>query len=157
MLITLGVAIVCCITLGGVLYGQGWRAYVVHTGSMTPHIPSGDLVIDKPGGPVHVGEVITFAKVPGVNVTHRVAAITPEGIQTKGDANPTKDFGYVNQSQVTGRVDAVIPDAGFLVEFFSHPDGVAGVVLLMCSIWMAWGLFLGDEDAQAAEGLQKLA
>jgi signal peptidase I len=132
------------------MFGLGWRAYVVHTGSMTPHIASGDLVIDRPAGPVHVGEVITFAKSPGQYVTHRVAAITKDGIQTKGDANPTDDFGYVSQSEVAGRVFAAIPYAGFVVVFCSHPEGVIGVVLLMCSIWLAWSLFIGSDAEESA-------
>jgi signal peptidase I len=139
---SLAVAVLGCIAFTGVMLGLGWRAYVVHTGSMTPNIPSGDLVIDRPAGPVHVGEVITFAKTPGQTVTHRVAAITKDGIETKGDANPTRDFGYVTRSQLVGRVYAAIPYGGFLVVFCSHPEGVIGVVLLMCSIWMAWSLFV---------------
>jgi signal peptidase I len=114
---------------------------------MAPQIPSGELVIDRPAGPVHVGEVITFAKVPGQYTTHRVAAITPAGIKTRGDANPTDDYGYVSQSQVVGRVHAAIPYAGFVVVFCSHPEGIAGLVLLMCSIWLAWSIFLGKVEA----------
>ncbi len=112
---------------------------------MTPHIDSGDLVIDRPAGPVHVGQVITFAKATGQYVTHRVAAITPAGIQTKGDANPTDDFGYVTQAQVAGRVAAVIPDAGFAVVFCTHPEGVIGLVMLMGGIGLAWSLLLGKD------------
>jgi signal peptidase I len=147
----LAVAVLGCVAVAGVMLGLGWRAYVVHTGSMTPNIPSGDLVIDRPAGPVHVGEVITFAKAPGQYVTHRVATITNDGIQTKGDANPTDDFGYVTQAQVVGRVYAAIPYAGFVVVFCSHPDGVIGVVLLMCSIWMAWSLFLEEPGGPLPE------
>jgi signal peptidase len=147
---SLTVAILGFIACIGIMTGLGWRAYVVHTGSMTPNIPSGDLVIDRPAGPVHVGEVITFARAPGQYVTHRVHAITADGIQTKGDANPTPDFGYVTQSEVKGRVDAVIPGAGYVAVFCSHPDGVAGVVLLMCSIWLAWSLFLESDVSNGA-------
>ena len=142
------VLIVGCIAFAGVLRGSGWRAFVVHTGSMTPNISSGDLVVDRPAGPVHVGQVITFAKGPGQYVTHRVAAITPEGIETRGDANPSNDFGYVTQSQVVGRVYAAVPYAGFVVVFCSHPAGVIGLVLLMCAIGLSWSLFLEKEDNQ---------
>ena len=155
LLMAAAVLTIGCIAFGGVLMGSGWRALVVHTGSMTPNIPSGDLVIDRPAGPVHVGEVITFAKVPGQYVTHRVAAITPAGIKTRGDANPSDDFGYVAQSQIVGRVYAAVPYAGFVVVFCSHPAGVAGLVLLMCSIWLAWDLFLGSDHAEAPQSLEE--
>jgi signal peptidase I len=155
LLAAIAIVVIGCVTFGAVLAGSGWRAFVVHTGSMTPHIPSGDLVIDRPPGPVHVGEVITFAKAPGQYTTHRVAAITPQGIETKGDANPSNDFGYVTRSQVIGRVYAVIPFAGFVVVFCSHWQGVVGVVLLLWAIWLAWSLFLGREEAEAAPTLQE--
>ncbi len=146
--IAIAALIGAAIAFGGVMMGSGWRAYVVHTGSMTPNIPSGDLVIDRPAGPVRVGQVITFAKARGVDVTHRVAAITPHGILTKGDANPTPDFGYVTQAQVVGRVYAAVPYAGFVVAFCSHPTGIIGLMLLMGSIWLAWSLFLAKDDNQ---------
>ena len=142
------VLVIGWIAFAGVLAASGWRAYVVHTGSMTPNISSGDLVIDRPAGPVHVGQVITFAKAPGQNVTHRVAAITPEGIETRGDANPSNDFGYVTQSQVVGRVYAAVPYAGFVVVFCSHPAGVIGLLLLMCAIGLSCSVFLEKADNQ---------
>ena len=66
---------------------------MVHTGSMTPNIASGDLVIDRPAGPVHVGQVITFAKAPGQYVTHRVAAITPKESRPEGTPTPPTTSG----------------------------------------------------------------
>jgi signal peptidase I len=43
LLITAAVLVIGCIAFGGVLMASGWRAFVVHTGSMTPNISSGDL------------------------------------------------------------------------------------------------------------------
>ncbi len=148
LLTAAGVLVIGCIALGGVLMGSGWKAFVVHTGSMTPNVPSGDLVIDRPAGPVHVGEVITFAKAPGQYVTHRVAAITPQGIQTRGDANPSNDFGYVTHAQVVGRVAAVVPYGGFVVVFCSHPAGIAGLMLLIGAIWLGWSLLLAKDNSK---------
>ena len=43
------------------LWHSGYRAYVVHTGSMSPNYKPGSLVIDGPAkGNYHPGEVITF-------------------------------------------------------------------------------------------------
>lgn len=142
MLVT--VALVALAGGSALLWASGWRFFIVHTGSMTPTIPSGDLVIDRPASSAHVGDVITFAKVPGQYTTHRVAAITAQGIKTRGDANPSDDFGYMTKSQITGRAIAVIPYGGFVAAFFSHPTGVAGLVLLMCSVWLAWSLFMSE-------------
>ena len=148
LLIAIAVLIIGGIAFGGVLRASGWRAFVVHTGSMTPNIPSGDLVIDRPAGPVHVrpGHHLRQGPRPVRHPPRR--RHHPEGIQTRGDANPTNDFGYVTQSQVVGRVYAAVPYAGFVVVFCSHPAGVAGLVLLMCAIGLAWSLFLGKDNSQ---------
>lgn len=138
----IAVLVLGCFIVGAVLMGLGWKAFVVHTGSMTPNIRSGDLVIDRPAGPVHVGEVITFEKAPGQYTTHRVAAITTNGIETRGDANPSDDYGYVTPSEIAGRTTWTVPYAGFAVKFLSDPAGIAGIVLLMCSVWLAGTLFL---------------
>ena len=137
-------ALVVLVGGSALLWASGWRMFIVHTGSMTPNIPSGDLVIDRPASSVRPGDVITFAKVPGQYTTHRAAAITANGIKTRGDANPSDDFGYVTKSQIKGRVVAVIPYGGFIAEFFSHPNGVAGLVLLMCSVCLAWSVFMNE-------------
>ena len=137
--------IVVLVGSGILLWVSGWRMFIVHTGSMTPNIPSGDLVIDRPASSVRTGEVITFAKAPGQYTTHRVAAITSHGIETRGDANPSNDFGYVTRPEIAGRVVAAIPYAGFVAAFLTHPTGVAGLILFMVSIWLAWDLLLGTD------------
>jgi len=66
---------------------------LVATGSMTPTIPAGTLVMNMPVDHVQKGEIITFREEPtGDIVTHRVYAVDANGdIETKGDANPTPD------------------------------------------------------------------
>lgn len=150
MFVVAAAGIAVLLVAGAVLWTSGWRMFIVHTGSMTPNIPSGDLVIDRPATSVHVGDVITFDKVPGQYTTHRVAAITPNGIRTRGDANPSDDFGYVTKSQVSGRVVAAVPYAGFAAVFFRQPAGIAGVVLIMVAVWLAWSLSVGRESEPVA-------
>ncbi len=138
--------------LAGLGWSSGWRAYILRTGSMSPHVPTGDLVVDRPVhsiSQVRVGEVITFAKVPGQLTTHRVAAITPLGIRTKGDANPTDDYGYVTASQLVGRVEVVVPFGGYVVEFFSHVTGVVGFLLALGALWVAWTLLRPKRGAHS--------
>ena len=102
---------------GAWLWHSGYRAYVVHTGSMSPTYKPGSLVIDRPArGNYHPGEVITFrhsAQTTDV-VTHRITDITSTGlIHTKGDANATADVWDIRPDQVRGTVVAGIPFAGF--------------------------------------------
>lgn len=151
------------LALGGAIgtatmWNMGWRAFILHTGSMTPHIPSGDLVIDRPVHSVKVGQVITFAKAPGQYTTHRVAALTASGIKTKGDANPTDDYGYATPNQVVGQEVLAIPYGGYVAEFFAQPTGVAALVLFLLGLWLAWGLFFpATEPASIRQGVPTLA
>src|SRR3954452_22820276 len=82
-------AVLGIVTLGAVLWGQGYRVYVIHTGSMSPAFRPGDVVVDRPAHHYRPGEVITFrhsARAPDM-VTHRITDVTAAGlIHTKGDA-----------------------------------------------------------------------
>ena len=53
-----------------------YRVYVIHTGSMSPHIPSGSAVLVHEGH-YRVGQVITFTE-DGLTVTHRLVSINSE-------------------------------------------------------------------------------
>src|SRR6201999_1878579 len=106
---------------GAWLWHSGYRAYVVHTGSMTPTYKPGALVIDKPAsGRHHPGEVITFrhSALTTDVVTHRITDITSTGlIHTKGDGNGTADVWDIRPDQVRGAVIDGIPFAGFVVVY----------------------------------------
>src|SRR5687767_9549390 len=73
----------------------GGAALTVLTGSMTPEIAVGSVVVVRPVDPgtLRVGDVVTYQKTAGqaAYVTHRVTAINsdtdPVTLTTKGDAN----------------------------------------------------------------------
>lgn len=134
----------------GVLWHEGYRAYVVHTGSMTGTYDPGDLIIDKPmTDALHVGQVITFrhsAKATDV-VTHRIVSFKNGAIQTKGDANPAPDVWNIPRSFVRGEVAASIPKGGFVVYFFRQPAGVAAAVTSVIALLLLYGLFFGPTAA----------
>src|SRR4051794_38499467 len=54
-------------------------ALTVLTGSMTPEIPVGSIVVDRPVDPgtLHVGDIATYQKEPGKAefITHRIVKI----------------------------------------------------------------------------------
>jgi signal peptidase len=139
-------------TATAVAWNAGWRIYVVRTGSMAPSIRPGDVVIDVPAKNIRLGEVITFPRVVGSYTTHRVVAVTSRGIETKGDANPSPDYGYVTPSEVAGREVAVVPKAGYVLEFPSHPEGLASLALFLLAAWFAWGLLTPARDRRSAKG-----
>jgi signal peptidase len=113
-----------------------YKVYVLHTGSMTPTVPSKSAVI------VHehqynVGQVVTFTE-DGQTVTHRLISINAKGlITTKGDANATADPWHPPKSQIIG---GVVPELGYWLVYLKSPLGAASVLLAMLAIWQIWAL-----------------
>jgi signal peptidase I len=95
-------------------------ALTVLTGSMTPGIPVGSVVIDRPVDPgtLHVGDIATYQKAPGVNeyITHRIVKVDTSGPQTtftfKGDANRGPDLDPVPAGAIRGEVWFHVPYLG---------------------------------------------
>lgn len=97
---------------------NGWKPYVITSGSMAPSIQPGDVVlVDDDTAPIPEGSVVTFADVTrgGQTVTHRVVGQDGRGLLTKGDANPDADPWPVEQSNVIGVGRLVIPRIGLPV------------------------------------------
>jgi signal peptidase len=138
----------------GAFWLQGYRIYVVHTGSMEPTYMPGDLVIDRPAPHVRPGEVITFrhSDVTADVVTHRVTAVTPQGlISTKGDANRSADAWQIRPDQVQGRVTLHLHGLGYLAVYLKQPSGLASLVTALLAIVLLWGIFFpADTGPQPA-------
>src|SRR4051812_16967761 len=83
-------------------------AMTVLTGSMTPTIPVGSIVVVQPVDPrtLKVGDVATYQPEPGkpTFITHRIVKIkTDKGVTAytfKGDANPAADIFPVTAKQI---------------------------------------------------------
>jgi signal peptidase len=129
-----------------------YRIYIVHTGSMSPAIPSNSAVI------VHknvyaVGQVISFETPNGV-VTHRLVERRSDGmLVTKGDANATPDPGTVSPSDVIGGVVAAPRMLGYWLTYLKNPLGLGSVVAALIVVWllssMAASLFGRAQKARA--------
>jgi signal peptidase len=93
---------------------------LVATGSMSPLIGAGDIVIiaKVPGENIKVGDVIQFRKGGGVTVIHRVIDIEEtEGRKffiTKGDANDEADIDPVIPQNVVGKFVFAIRKIGWI-------------------------------------------
>jgi len=74
----------------------GFRPVLVSSGSMSPSVDRGDVVVTAPsdGEGLAVGAVIDHV-VDGDRRIHRVVQATSDGYRTKGDANPSVDSGLV--------------------------------------------------------------
>jgi signal peptidase len=136
---------------GVTLWHKGYRAYIVHTGSMVPTLNPGDLVVDKPVTTLHKGEVISFRHdlTPDV-VTHRIRWYSHGVISTKGDANATKDAWFIRPDQVQGTEAVNLPKLGYVAYFFKQKAGVAAAMTALLALIMLWGLFFPAQVATAA-------
>jgi signal peptidase I len=134
---------------------EGYRAYAVKTGSMTPTYPTGALVVDRPadGRTPQVGQIITFRTTDGL-VTHRVHGLKDDGIETKGDANRTPDAWTTPTRHVMGVVSWGAAYLGYVFVFFQQPTGALSLMLLTLSLYLAWTVFFpateGNPVAQEA-------
>jgi signal peptidase len=119
-------------------------ALTVLTGSMTPKIPVGSIVLVKPVDPgtLHVGDVATYQKAPGQAeyITHRIVAIntatTPTTFTFKGDANRGPDINPVPATAIRGKVWFSVPYLGSIRDAV-HTKGMVMLLGLIALIGYA--------------------
>ena len=123
------VAIVGCVVFAfGTLVGH-WSVRTVLTGSMTPAIERGDVVLAAPIGleQVRRGDVILFnAPIDGRLTVHRVDRIEREDgellFQTRGDANDVADPWRLQMHEASvHRVVSVVPGLGGVIRAVGAP------------------------------------
>jgi signal peptidase len=123
-------------------------ALTVLTGSMTPRIPVGSIVIDRPVDPgtLHVGDIATYQKAPGKAeyITHRIVAIntktTPTTFTFKGDANRGPDITPVPATAIRGKVWFHLPYLGAARDSLHTRGGIEGVAMLALLVFAAYQL-----------------
>lgn len=138
----------------------GHPVMVVLSGSMTPVIRTGDLVVDTPvtrlqAQHLRVGQIISVRDRPGslTVVTHRIAAVTAlhgrVAYVTKGDANGSPDSLVRPASDVVGVFSFAVPDGGYVLNAL-HKPLVLGLLLASAVLWLAagplWRLSRRDDD-----------
>jgi signal peptidase len=118
----------------------GRKVLTVLSGSMTPAIRTGDVIVVKPVQPGELakeGDVITFrAKEDGsMLITHRVVGlIQVEGktvaYMTKGDNNQSQDLTPVPVDRVIGLYQWRLPLLGYISTFIRKPFGILLFVIV---------------------------
>jgi signal peptidase I len=123
-----------------------FESFYVRSGSMSPAIPVGSLVIAtlEPAEKLGIGDVIVFQRPdrPGTMVVHRINAVvmTPKGraFITKGDANGTPDGWQVAATGEGWKAVYSIRRAGFLVGWLHialSRRGWLGAFAVAVAIW----------------------
>lgn len=110
----------------------GYSVLFVSSGSMSPSIDKGDIIIIKPADEYVCGDIITFfPHGSSYSTTHRIVDITDGGeFVTQGDANNVADREGVQKEQVVGKVEIVVGGWCIYLAVFV----ITSVIIVMCVI-----------------------
>lgn len=133
-------AVVVLVVLPRAVHGT---PLTVLTGSMSPDIPVGSVVIDRPVDPgtLHVGDIATYQENPGqaVYITHRIVKIdsskSPTMFTFKGDANRGPDMKPVPATAIRGKVWIHVPHLGSIRDAIHTKGGLEGAGMLVLAIY----------------------
>lgn len=125
----------------------GWQGSVIQSGSMEPHISTGDVVVSAAladSSPVPVGGVVQFrspaaAEPSGVAKLrlHRIVRANDDGTYvTAGDANRDEDSTPLTRGQITGQARLLTPFVG-LPSFWLGTGSVAKLTLWIAATLLA--------------------
>jgi signal peptidase I len=126
----------------------GFKTATVMSGSMTPTIRTGDIVIERPiePGAARIGDVVTFADPDNKDqlLTHRVRHIKVKGDEytfiTRGDANNTAEKWHIKASGTIGRVTMAIPKLGYILGHQRGPWLRLAFVVIPAMVWACYEL-----------------
>jgi signal peptidase len=143
----------------GVLFGTllaaaaplaiGDRSFTVLSGSMSPAVETGDVVVTESLSPLsaRVGDIVTFQDPEGGGklLSHRVQSVVAAGdsvaFVTRGDANTSTERWNVAADGQIGRVVYRLPKLGYALAWAgSGPAKIALVAipaLLLCGMGLA--------------------
>jgi signal peptidase I len=137
----------------------GRQSIVIGGGSMEPAVGLGAAIIVRSvaAAELAVGDIVSMQVGPArTTFTHRIVDVVDRAdgrwIRTKGDANAEPDPTLVSATDVIGRVEFVIPLAGYLIALLSLPMGVMfvlGLAATMLAIaWLLESLELDQRPAR---------
>jgi signal peptidase I len=119
----------------------GLNFFTVQTGSMTPYIGKGSLIITKDVADYRIGDVVTFDSVQSgetVPITHRIIDIQEidnnKFYQTQGDANTAPDVDLIQKDDIIGKVYVRIPLIGYIFSFTRTPVGFLLLIFLPAGV-----------------------
>ena len=127
--------------------GLGFERYVMTGHSMAGSVDRGSVAFERvvPVSDLQVGDIITYPRPDGPDghsmVTHRIVSVAPDGIVTRGDAEPAVDPWVLRPTAPTvSRVELVVPWVGWAYLLLFHPPGVvlviaSAIALVFLSRW----------------------
>lgn len=150
VLVSLVAVLAIAIAIGSRTSSDGLRMIYGHpvmtvvSGSMSPGIRTGDLIVDDAvtaaqAAHFQVGQVISFRAAPGSKqvITHRIVAVQIQhgavSYVTKGDANNAADSSLRPASDVVGIYSFAIPRGGYALVAL-HTPRVLGLLLTSAAL-----------------------
>lgn len=105
----------------------GYTYFEIVSGSMSPTIEKGDMILVKLDTEYKVGDIVSFKDNDSI-ITHRIVEKNDNYYVTKGDANNTLD-NPIKEEQILGKTVKIFSKAFILAKVFTTPK-----VMLMCLI-----------------------
>ena len=105
----------------------GYSIFSTATGSMSPTMEIGDIVLVKIGQDAKEKDIITYKK-DNAFITHRIIKIDGESIIAKGDNNNTQDEG-ITKDAIVGKVVYIMNNVEVWKKVFSDTTVIIPVVL----------------------------
>lgn len=107
----------------------GYSLFEVATGSMSPTIEVGDVVITKLTKEVNANDIIVYMDGKDI-ITHRLIEKNGDEIITRGDANNSEDK-PIEEKMIIGEVVKIIPQLGTWQQILSSPEVLVLIVILI--------------------------
>ena len=132
-----------------------YKLMIVQSGSMTPAIKMGSVVLVKPADDYKIGDVITFGpytrtKAPTSHRIYDIKVVNDEPVYiTKGDANNAPDTREISKGEILGKVLFDVPYLGYAVAFAKKPIGFALIIIVPAA------LIIVDEIKKIFEEIKK--
>ena len=125
------------------------RMYIVQSGSMSPTIQKGSLLLVKQGHTYSKGDIITFSK-NGQTITHRIERKQKASKMyvTKGDGNKNVDKNRVLLSEIQGKAVLWLPYIGYLGLLARTPIGFLALIIAPAIVLIILELFAIKKEFQ---------
>ena len=107
----------------------GYTAFNVVTGSMSPTLEIGDIIVVKIDDKIEKDDIITYYKDNNF-ITHRVIEIDGEDIIARGDSNTSSDS-PITLDMVVGKVVKVFAGLGSLIDVLLTPKVFISIVITL--------------------------
>lgn len=105
----------------------GYSVFSTETGSMSPAIEKGDIVIIKIGDEIKEKDIITYKK-ENVFITHRIEQINGDSIIAKGDNNNTEDE-PIKREEIVGKAVFIINNVEVWKKVFTDINVIIPVLI----------------------------